>query len=285
MHSCLIRVGRSKFGNCLQSCFDFKESPNSPANKMPLDDRYISHSSLCVPFQSLQVKVTSSFCGCCSCQRLSGQNKTVWSSGFRNVWGDPRRRSLPCRAPWPREPPTTRVSTLSWWTKSAKPLAQRKRLSFFFFQAWHVIIGYYRLFYFPISVSPVEEKTCSCGCTGETVTGENFSLQSGCTEKHWAGEPATGTTHGHTHTHTHLTYGFVRHEEVICEYNWASAKKLWMLVPITTTGRCLFLHVVWHGRSDNSWSLILDFVWTDTLMTHFFGILISFNSKAKCLNV
>ena len=57
-------------------------------------------------------------------------------------------------------------------------------------------------FIFCLCFTSVEEKMCPCGCAGETVTGENFSLQSGCTEKHRTGESATGTTHIHTHMYT-----------------------------------------------------------------------------------
>lgn len=198
---------------------------------------------------SLQGKATSTCCEYYSRLRQSGTNRAAWSSGFRSVWAEPRRRSPPCRAPWPREPPTTRVSTQSCWTKLAKPLTQRKRsvvwsahpslpfLLFFFlslhifFDVWrslrhffvlgqmivsaaycfvvmwwhHVkdilhavfvnILHAYKYLDFYLCFSAAEKKKCTCGLTGEAVTGENLGLQSGCADQHWAGESAAGTAH------------------------------------------------------------------------------------------
>lgn len=58
------------------------------------------------------------------------------------------------------------------------------------FQVSKVMTVTYRLTVCLNSVK--EEKGTSCR-TGKAVTGEDFSLQSGCTEKHWAGDSITGT--------------------------------------------------------------------------------------------
>lgn len=44
-----------------------------------------------------------------------------------------------------------------------------------------------------ISFISAKEKKCTSSCSGETVTGEDLSVQSGCAEEHRAGNSAAGT--------------------------------------------------------------------------------------------
>lgn len=75
----------------------------------------------------LQGKDTSTYCEWCSRWRRTGANRAAWLSGSRSAWAEPSQRSRPCRAPWPREPLTTRTFTQSCWEKSAKQLIQKRR--------------------------------------------------------------------------------------------------------------------------------------------------------------
>ena len=56
---------------------------------------------------------------------------------------------------------------------------------------------YFFFLYFYLCFPSVEKKKCTCGFAGETVTGENLSLQPGCTGQHRAWETATGTAQWH----------------------------------------------------------------------------------------
>lgn len=52
-----------------------------------------------------------------------------------------------------------------------------------------------KCFTFLFLFSSVEKEKCSGGLTGETVTGEKLSLQSGSSDQHWVAESSTGTKH------------------------------------------------------------------------------------------
>lgn len=55
-------------------------------------------------------------------------------------------------------------------------------------QKWKGIVSHFFLFF-----SSVKEEKCSGGFTGETVTGEKFSLQPGSDDQHRATESSAGT--------------------------------------------------------------------------------------------